>query len=58
MSLFFSKYKKEISDKYKTVLVSYRPNQEQIVKNLQSKRILSKVFQNMLDTLDNLIDED
>lgn len=50
--------KKEISDKYKSVLVSYRPNQEQIVKNLQSKRILSKVFQNMLDTLNNLIDED
>ena len=44
-----SRKKKSVEDKYKTVAVTYRPDQEEKVKKLQSERKLSVVFQRALD---------
>ena len=42
-------HKKPFSEKYKTVQVTYRPDQEEKVKKLQASRLLSKLFQDALD---------
>ncbi|MCK9569748.1 hypothetical protein M0R72_12465 [Candidatus Pacearchaeota archaeon] len=42
---------KAASDKYPSVLVTYRPDQKAKVSGLQAKRELSKRFQEMLDAI-------
>lgn len=44
---------KPASQKYPVVQVTYRPDQKEKVKALQAKRMLSKVFQEALDGIED-----